>query len=333
MRLLSVLLLAFFLTLNFVQAEDDVEIPISPEVEKVIEKALGFLAIRQNADGSWSDGYGKNVGINSLILMAFMSMGNLPGEGKYGDVVAKGVDWIMSQSKDSGLIQNTDNGGGNAMYGHGLSTLMLSEVWGQTRRKDIGEKLRKAVDLIVRVQGPKGTWGYYSKVEDGDTSVTVMQTFALKSAHEAGMYVPKVTMDKAIAGIKSRFDEKTSMYGYGGPDNNIDSGNVGSHAAGTCIIQICGEKDPKYVVTPTQRCIDVIEKHKPFNAYFLYYGSVCTYYAGAKQYKKWCETMIPLVTKKQGASGEIGDNLSTAWSVLSLSLPYRYIPVYQHEEK
>ena len=43
--------------------------------------------------------------------------------------------------------------------------------------------------------------------------------------------------------------------------------------------------------------------------------------------------MIPIITKKQGSSGEIGDNLSTAWGVLSLSLPYRYIPVYQHEEK
>lgn len=333
MRILSMLILIFFLTTSFIKAEDDTEIPISPEVEKVIEKALANLAVRQNSDGSWTDGYGKNVGVNSLILMAFMSMGNLPGEGKYGDIVAKGLDWVMAQSKDSGLIQNTDNGGGNAMYGHGLSTLMLSEVWGQTRKKDVGEKLRKAVDLIVRVQGPKGTWGYYSIPADGDTSVTVMQVFALKSAHEAGMYVPDVTMKKAIAGIKSRFDEKNFMYGYGGPDNNIDSGNVGAHAAGTCIIQICGEKEPKYTIKAMEKCIEVIEKKKPFNAYFLYYGSVCTYYAGAKYYKKWCETMIPLVTSKQGSGGDIHDNLSTAWCVLSLSLPYRYIPVYQHEEK
>lgn len=333
MRIPIFLLLAFFLTFALVKAEDDAEIPISPEVEKVIEKALAFLAVRQNADGSWTDGYGKNVGINSLVIMAFMSMGNLPGEGKYGDVVAKGLDWVMSHSKDSGLIQNTDNGGGNAMYGHGLSTLMLSEVWGQTRRKDVGEKLQKAVDLIVRVQGPKGSWGYYSIPADGDTSVSVMQIFALKSAHEAGMYVPKVTMDKAIAVIKTRLDKKTNMYGYGGPDNNIDSGNVGSHAAGTCIIQICGEKDPIFTLKAMEKAIEVIEKHKPFNPYFLYYGSVCTYYAGAKHYKKWCETMIPIVTKKQGAGGSIHDNLSTAWSVLSLSLPYRFIPVYQHEEK
>lgn len=333
MRIILILLLSFFLSMGFTQAEDDVEIPISPEVEKAIEKALAWLSVRQNADGSWSGSYGKNVGINSLILMAFMSMGNLPGEGKYGDVVAKGLDWILAQSKDSGLIQNTDNGGGNAMYGHGLSTLMLSEVWGQTRRKDVGEKLRKAVDLIVKVQGPKGSWGYYSIPADGDTSVSVMQIFALKSAHEAGMYVPKVTIDKAIAVIKTRLDPKTNMYGYGGPDNNIDSSSVGSHAGGTCIIQICGEKDPKYTLEAMKKSIEVIEKRKAFDAYFIYYGSVSTYYAGPAWYKKWCETAIPVILKKQGSGGEIHDDLSTAWAVLSMSLPFRYIPVYQHEEK
>lgn len=215
------------------------EMLISPETEKIIEKALDYLSQSQNTDGSWTESsYGKNVGINSLIILAFMSMGNLPGEGKYGDIVAKGVDWVLSQSKESGLIQNTDNGGGNAMYGHGLSTLMLSEVWGQSRRKDIGEKLQKAVDLIVKVQGPKGSWGYESVPKDGDTSVSVMQIFALKSANDAGIYVTKTTMDKAIAVIKSRFDEKTNMFGYNGPNNNIDSGNAGAHTAGTCILQI-----------------------------------------------------------------------------------------------
>jgi hypothetical protein len=334
LRLMAILLFFLNISLFIISANDENEIAISPDADKVIVKALAYLSTTQNEDGSWTDSYGKNVGVNSLILMSFMSLGNLPGEGKYGDTVAKGLAWVMKQSKESGLIENTDNGGGNAMYGHGLATLMLSEIWGQTRRKDVGEKLRKAVDLIVKVQGPKGAWCYYSIPKDGDTSITVMQVFALKSAHDSGMYVPEVTMKKAISTIKSRFDEKNFMYGYNGSENNIDSKHVGSHAAGTCIIQICGEKEIKYTTKATEKIIEILEKHKlsvAYPYYFVYYGSVSTYYAGPKYYKKWCETMVPLIVSKQSASGEIGNKNDTAWAVLALSLPYRYIPVYQHE--
>ncbi|PCJ60904.1 MAG: hypothetical protein COA79_07535 [Planctomycetota bacterium] len=330
---ISIFILSFCV---FSQAHSkDEVIDISPKVDKAIDKALAYLASTQRSDGSWSDGgYGKNVGIISLCLMAFMSKGNLPGEGKYGHVVAKGLDWLIKQAKPSGLVQNTERkAGGPAMYGHGLAALALSEVWGQTRRKDVGAVLRKAIDLIVKVQGKGGTWGYYSVPKDGDTSITVMQIFALKSAHEAGIYVPKVTIEKALKAIKKRFDKKHKMYGYSGPKNTPTSGHIGSHSAGTCIMQICREKDPKYTIEPMKVCISIMKKRPKHNAYFMYYGSVCTYYAGAKYYNEWRKYMEPVMLKRQRSSGQIGNTLGTAWGVLALSLPYRYIPVYQHEEK
>lgn len=304
---------------------------LSLEAEKIIEKALENLSKSQNEDGSWKNSYGKNVGINSLILLAFMSMGNYPEEGKYKEVVKKGVEWIISQSKNSGLIQNLEDGGGNAMYGHGYSTLMLSELWGHTKDSNIEEKLQKAIELIVKVQGPKGSWGYYAIAADGDTSVSATQIMALCAAKKAGLLIPEATIPKTMDFLKTRFDSKNYMFGYGGPENNIDSGNVGAHAAATSVMQISGEKGYSYTLFSINKNFEIIEKHKTLNAYFIYYGSICAYQEGTKYYKKWCEIVTPIIDAKQKENGEIQDQLSTAWSVISLSMPLKYIKVYQPE--
>ncbi len=98
-------------------------------------------------------------------------------------------------------------------------------------------------------------------------------------------------------------------------------------------MQICGEKDPMYTAEALEQVYIIQAKRKKYDAYFAYYGSVCSYYAGKGHYKKWREIMEPVIINRQGGNGEIGDMLGTAWGVLSLSLPYRYIPVYQREEK
>jgi squalene cyclase len=173
-------------------------VPISAELSNSLNKGLKFLAASQQDDGSWSGNYGRNVGETSLCLMAFISMGNLPGEGEYGHVVGKGVNWVVDQAKPNGLIQYSNQEKQAAvMYGHALATLMLSEAWGQSRNNKIGKVLRNAVKLILEVQGKKGGWGYKSVPEDGDTSVMVMQIIALKSAQDAGIYVPQKTIQKS----------------------------------------------------------------------------------------------------------------------------------------
>ncbi len=58
--------------------------------KKAINKALEWLASKQNADGSYSDGgYYHDTAITSFAMLAFMSQGHLPGQGLYGPEVAK----------------------------------------------------------------------------------------------------------------------------------------------------------------------------------------------------------------------------------------------------
>ncbi len=316
-------------------AEEDQLVEISPELERAIRFNLEYLSRLQNPDGSWNDGgFKKNVGANSLILMAFMSLGNLPGEGAYGATVARGVDFILSQARPSGLIQ-CDDSQGAVMYGHALSTLMLSEVWGQSPRKDVGSVLRRAVDLILRVQGSKGGWNYRSVPQDGDTSVCVMQMFALQSAFEAGMQIPRATVEKAMSLIKTRYDEKIRGFGYANNQYNVM--HIGSSAAGTCIMQICGEKDPRFTLQTLEPLTEALRSGNYLQAsmryYYFYYSSVANFKAGGEHYRQWMALLEPVLLKdfaKQGHWGDPGSLHDTAFCVLAAALPYRYIPIYQN---
>jgi squalene cyclase len=217
------------------------------------------------------------------------------------------------------------------MYGHALSTLMLSEAWGQTRSKEVGKVLRNAVNLILQVQGKRGGWGYKSIPEDGDTSVCVMQIFALKSALDAGIFVPVATIDKALSLIKTRYNEKERMFGYN--SSSIQEHLSGSSAAGACIMQICGEKDKTYTTIPLQKLHEIMADmenakigHKD---YFIYYGSVASFNAGSKTYKDWVKVAEPYLLSKQRKDGDWGGFHQTAFCILAASLPFQYIPVYQ----
>ncbi len=344
MRIVTLILLSgicFFAHASEFGTANDKVVNISPELTASINYTLADLARKQNDDGSWTSGsYGKNVGENSLVLLAFMALGNLPGEGKYGSTVAKGVNWILKQAKPSGLIQYSEQSKqAPAMYGHALATLMLSEVWGQTRHKrgpkDVGNILRKAADLIVQVQGPRGGWGYRSSPQDGDTSVCVMQIIALKSAQEAGIYVPDRTIEKALELIKTRYDSKHSGYGYS--NNHFRLNMAGSTAAGTTIMMITGEKDPKYSTKCLEATMGLLEKHvkgkgaKPGHTnYYLYYTSVGAYAGGEKYFSRWMKTAEPFLLKsRRGKGWSTSQPYSAAFYVLAAALPYRYLPIYQ----
>jgi squalene cyclase len=311
-------------------------VDISPELDQAIDRGLAWLANTQEADGSWeSQGYGKNVGAISLALLGLMARGNLPGEGRYGHVVGKGVQWILAQAKPTGIIQFTEQSKqAPVMYGQALATLMLSEVWGQTRyrdeRGDIAAVLRRAVDLIIQVQGPKGGWGYKSVPQDGDTSVCVMQVMALKSAQEAGIYVPEDTITRAIELIKTRYNEQTNTYGY--RSTKFAYNHMGSSAAGTTIMFITGEDDPRYSTKAQQRLLRGLRdeiKQIGHKHYFTYYGSVSAYIAGEKQFAEWMKYLEPWLLKSQRSNGAWGATHDTGFAILAAALPYRYLPIYQ----
>ena len=150
-------------------------------LDKSVDHALAFLQNTQLADGAWGAGNrgdgGANPAVTSLCVMAFLSAGHVPGEGRYGETVEKGIRWVLQQQQDNGLFATN---GGQEMYHHGICTLMLAEAAGMTDSKmgaEIRKKLVKAVDVILKAQRDgdgedRGGWRYQVPTSRAATSAS-----------------------------------------------------------------------------------------------------------------------------------------------------------------
>src|SRR4051794_20363914 len=95
-------------------AEDE---PVPPKVEAAVDKALSYLSKNQRDDGSWPQGRTSTTAVPSLAVMAFLSRGHVPGQGPYGEVVNKAIDYVLKCQQEDGMLSK---GNGNAgMYEHG----------------------------------------------------------------------------------------------------------------------------------------------------------------------------------------------------------------------
>jgi hypothetical protein len=189
---------------------------ITSACQQAIDAGLSFLAQNQHADGSFgTGGYQGNVAITSLGALAMMSGGHQPGRGKYGRVVHDALEYVLGQATNCPLgpgYLNKDNGqfgrqgSHGPMYGHGFGTLFLAEVYGMVHDKDqrerLHEKLKQAVELIIRSQNRQGGWRYKPGDGEADISVTICQIMALRAARNAGFAVPKETADKCVDYVK-----------------------------------------------------------------------------------------------------------------------------------
>jgi hypothetical protein len=176
---------------------------ISPKLEEAVQRGFEALRRMQKSDGSFGQGrFGEHVGITSLCAIALMADGNVPGRGEFGDCVQKALDFVLSHSTETGLLVSDDTHG--PMYGHGFATLFLGEIYGMNQDDDrVRDALVRAVQLIVSSQNNEGGWRYNPIPADADVSVTICEIMALRSARNAGIKVPKSTIDDAIRYVRS----------------------------------------------------------------------------------------------------------------------------------
>lgn len=331
------------------------EVELTREGKASIQMALQYLASHQRADGSYSGNMGQTTGIVGASVLAFMAAGNLPGEGPFGKQVAKSIDYLLNCAQPSGLLYKGKDSQ-QVMYHHGLAAICLAEAWGQTRDKRIHDKLKRAIELIVRTQNEKGGWRYMPKVGDDDLSATVMQLLALRASKDAGINVPKDVIDRAISYVKSCASEKDNE-GLSGFAYQPHGGKKWSTtAAGLMSLMLCGqykEYDMKgaleYLVKTREKKDSEKREDKEWFIYGHYYAAQAMYQAGGqndkfKQYwLKWYPDISQEVIKAQKTTGtERGMYDSPRWQnsngygqwgtamcVLILGIPYRYLPIYQ----
>jgi hypothetical protein len=319
-------------------------------VDRTIDRALAFLHNTQNrGDGSWTaGGSGKNVAISSLAVMAFLSAGHVPGEGKYGPTIERGVRWVLRNQHPNGLLATER---GHTMYHHGIATLMLAEVAGMTQgvlAKDVRRAVEKAVALIVKAQRTNGVhrggWRYQVTPYDGsDISVTGWQVMALRAAKNLGCDVPPATIERAVEYIKRCQDSRSGGFRY------MPHAQLTVPCTGTSVLalELCGKDLHRSTETLRGGAYLINSYNLPrWNShhffYGIYYGAQATFQLGGNYWSTYRPRLHQVLLRNQqsngawqggGYDGHFGPNYCTSMAVLALTVEYRYLPIYQRGEE
>ncbi|MFG0262208.1 MAG: hypothetical protein ACF788_07445, partial [Novipirellula sp. JB048] len=240
-------------------------------------------------------------------------------------------------------------------YGHGIITLMLTEMLGMgasiEQNARIHAALVPALQLTLaaqRVNKPhshQGGWRYQPRSTDSDLSVSVWQLMALRSAKNDGVEVPGEAIDQAVKYLEASYTS-TRRPRRGAEELSGFSYTPGTHratfamtSAGLLAVQVCGLYDSPMVAGAAEW---LMQNPPQINERYFYYGIY--YYAqgmhqvGGQHAETAAELTAKLLLAAQHQDGfwqpqreenSYGYVYATALAVLSLSVRYHYLPIYQ----
>ena len=307
LRCLAITILTFVSSLPLRAADEVDTVVVNGETEQVIAGALRWLAGNQAPNGSWSARGGRvrgehPVAMTGYSLIAFMAAGNLPEEGVYAKEVSAGMNYLLDAIEGGGEFRGVD--GSRYMYNHGIATIALSELYGQTQQPAMRPKLERAIRLILESQAQRGEhsggWRYQPRPGDADISITVMQVVALRSAKNGGLAVPQRTIDEAIAYVKRCQDPNSGGFSY--QAGRRDPGFART-AAAIYSLQVCGLYDDPMVGLGARFLFDHANPNQQWWTYGSNYAGPALYMIGGDTWKRWYElqrAQILKTVKRQG---------------------------------
>jgi hypothetical protein len=280
--------------------------------------------------------------------MALLGEGSTTTQGKFAANLRKAVDYLVSRSRSNGLIGDPTRDD-RYTYGHGYSTMFLSQVLGEeedeARRKELIEILTRAIKFTANAQTTGGGWGYVSARDGSDFdegSTTITQVQALRGCRNAGIPVPKEIIDKAIKYIQRCTGSD------GGVQYSLKTGGGGrppiTAAAIACLFN-AGEYDSEYVPKMMKYCeqnlgSDTRSSYGHWHYAHFYYAQVQYREGGdrwetyrneidAKLLREAVEVKIGDKTGAQWSQGYIGPVYTTALNLIILQLDNAALPIYQ----
>jgi len=353
---------------------------LKKRTEEAIEKGLEWLKKTQAQDGHWEAQGGQYpTTMTALAAMCFLMEGSTLKEGKYSDQIQKAVNWFLSANRQqaSGLLGNVNNATESQryMYGHGFGTMFLASAYGEEEDKDQREKiekaLKKAVIYIGKAQTTKkhrkpegkeveiGGWGYVS-AENGNNfdegSVTITQVQALRAARNAGIPVPKETIQKATDYLEACTTPRGGViYSYAGGNGAALNGQERPPITAAAVA--CSFNSGQYKGDLAKKWIKYCKDNIPIakgrvshDEYQSYYFSQFVYILGDDRYgdlfpkedkstwltwSKYKEAMFPYLIDAQDknsgswTSGYIGPVFTTSVNLTILQLEKGILPIYQ----
>jgi hypothetical protein len=332
-------------------AQDRPRAPRSPggfdaEVRAAVDQGLAWLASRQTPDGSWINRVGyklyeeyygeenESVDVTALACMAFVAAGNVPGRGKYGRNVARGVQWLLSKVRpEDGYITH----GGSRMYSHAFATLFLAEIYGMTRQADIKPHLKRAVNLIVQSQNREGGWRYQPIPVDADMSVTVSTLQALRAARNVGISVPAETIERATRYVLRCATPRGFSYQnvgeYGFNDMRISFALTACGVVSLCSAGLYDAREVRVGLRALRGWSHAGYVGKLHYYYGHYYAAQAMYLAGGEDWDSYYKNVKAEILAEKRPNGswidDVGANYATAMACIILQMPCEYLPIFQ----
>lgn len=313
---------------------------VTPDAQRAIDNGLAFLVSRQYPDGAFGtgEGYKRNVAVTALSGMSLLSAGHMPGRGKYGANVEKAVDFIVDSSDPSGYLFREEGKGHGPMYSHGFATLFLAEAYGMSPRKDVRDKLKGAVQLIVDRQNKEGGWRYEPNSSDADISATVCQIMALRAARNCGIAVPKQTVDLCTDYVRKCQNHDG---GFRYMSHTASPSAFPRSAAGVVCLYSAGVYDDPDI----RRGLNYLERFQlhgdllRFEQHYFYgqyYATQAMWQAGGEHWRNWYPNVRDELIRRQLPDGDWMENsppinreFATAMACLILQMPNNYLPIFQ----
>ena len=337
-------------------------------VELSIDRGLSWLAANQDRDGSFQAPAMGQPGVTSLVVMAFLSRGHMPGEGPYGDKLDRAIEFVMRTQRSDGLFTFADPGRTHiakhaskaATYNHAIAGLMLTEAYGMTdssRSQAIRKVVIKGLQFTRQLQLRRkassqdlGGWRYLnsrgSGAAESDLSVTGWQLMFLRSAKNAGFDVPKQQIDEAMRYVYGCWDERQGVFYYTKVSSErrwsrgmVGVGILSLSMAGhhhTDIARRAGDFLLSNPFTRFGRSVGSGERY----FYSMYYCSQAMAQLGGDYWNRYFPGLATMLLSNQRRSGDwpseplsgdsvFGNVYTTAIAVLSLTPPLQLLPVYQ----
>jgi hypothetical protein len=330
------------------------------DVREVYDQGLHFLANSQTENGNWNDGKPREgmtrgmetaagmdpswagggeqgPGVTALGVLAFLASGEDPNFGIYSSHVRKALRSLLrAQDASTGYFAPS-------MYHHGFAMLALAESYGAIDERNlwpdgdgprsIGQALELAVRAAITAQkaNPFNAWRYGPNARDADSSISGAVLVGLLAARNAGIEVPDDSIDKAIVYFRTLTTRSGDVfyYGQGAPADTMARTSIANLA-----YAISHRKNLlEYRATLLFLVQRLDQPPGAFEEYTRYYEAHALFQGDIASWEKWNSLLIGQIKNAQLADGSIpgrfGPTTSTALSLLSLALNYRFLPIYE----
>ena len=283
-----------------------------PKTEAAVMKALRWLKLHQNSDGSWP---GVKPASTGLAILTYLAHGETPTSPEFGKTVERGLEFLINsihKNKDGKVVMSGTDGNEYAFL---IGTYALCEAYGMTTNPDARAAAEKTLSRIIKGQSPTGGWDYKinPKSTRDDMSFAGWALQAIKAGKMAGIHLDGMDecIKKAIKCLQTR------NFKNGGFNYTAGGNPTGLTATGCLAMQLLGYSNTKEV----KEALDFMRDWKPsFDPkdlpkgkseknsgscpqYYCYYATQCKYQAGMAKnaasgnqalWKKWNAEMKAL---------------------------------------